>query len=197
MILAAMDIGAYPMGMDYIQCNPGAPPGRDLRITFHLDVSGFIMVDKQGKRFVAEDERRDVIREAILNLPEKYGFTVLDDTVYQGYDQTTRSTGLDGLKTGDAWRADTLEDLAKQMGVPVAAFVETVKRYNDVLVAQKKDPDFNKKARNLSKKIEKAPFWACYAGMAVHHTMGGLNINTKAQVLDRQRKVIPGLYAAG
>jgi urocanate reductase len=197
MILAAMNIGGYPIGMDYIQCNPGAPPGRDLRITLHLDVSGFIFVDKRGKRFVAEDERRDVLREAILNLPEKYGFTVLDDTVFQGYDKITRDTTMAGIKEGDAWTANTLEELAAKMGIPVDAFVATVKRYNDVVVDGKKDPDFGKNPRNLTKKIEKPPFWACFAGMAVHHTMGGLNINTKTQVLDHDRKVIPGLYAAG
>lgn len=197
LILAAMDIGGYPIGMDYIQCNPGAPPGRNLRITLHLDVSGFIFVDKRGKRFVAEDERRDVLREAILNLPEKYGYTVLDDEVFQGYDKITRDTTMAGIKEGDAWTANTLEELAAKMGVPPDEFVATVKRYNDVIVPQKKDPDFGKNPRNLTKVIAKPPFWACYAGMAVHHTMGGLNINTKAQVLDHERKVIPGLYAAG
>ena len=196
MILAAMDIGAYPIGMDYIQCNPGAPPGRDIRIVFHNNVAGFIMVDKRGKRFVAEDERRDVLREAVLNLPEKFAFTVIDNAVYLSYDSMVRETGLEGLKTGDAWRADTLQELAAKMGLPVDDFVATVKRYND-LVDGKQDPDFGKNPRNLTMKIKNAPFWSCFAGMAVHHTMGGLHINTKAQVLDRQYKVIPALYAVG
>jgi urocanate reductase len=195
-ILMAMDVGAYPIGMDYIQANPGPPPGRKLRITLHLDVAGFILVDKTGKRFVAEDERRDVIRDAVLNTPEKYGFTVIDDTVFQGYDTITKDTAIKGLETGDAWKADTLEELAKKMGVPADVFVTTINKYNGY-VEQKVDPDFGKKPHNLTKKIAKAPFWACYAGMSVHHTMGGININTKAQVLDHQGKVIPGFYAAG
>jgi urocanate reductase len=195
-ILMAMDVGAYPIGMDFIQCNPGPPPGRKLRITLHLDVAGFIIVDKQGKRFVAEDERRDVIRDAVLNTPEKFGFTVVDDTVFQSYDQITKDTAVKGLETGDAWKADTLEELAKKMGVPADTFAATVSKYNGY-VDKKADPDFGKKPHNLTKKIAKGPFWACYAGMSVHHTMGGININTKAQVLDHERKVIPGLYAAG
>lgn len=195
-ILYAMDIGAYPVGMDHIQCNPGPPPGRNLRVVLHIDVSGFIMVDKRGKRFVAEDERRDVIREAVLNLPERYGFTVVDDTVYQAHDKIWRETAVRGLSTGDAFKGDTLDELAKKMGVPADAFVETVKKYNSY-VDTKKDPDFGKKQHNLAKKIVKGPFWACYAGMSVHHTMGGVEINTKAQAIDRQGKVIPNLYAAG
>ena len=50
---------------------------------------------------------------------------------------------------------------------------------------------------NLTKRIEDGPFWACYTGMMVHHTMGGINTNVKAQALDWEGKVIPGLYAAG
>ena len=50
---------------------------------------------------------------------------------------------------------------------------------------------------NLTKRIEDGPFWACYTGMTVHHTMGGINTNVKAQALDWEGKVIPGLYAAG
>lgn len=195
-ILYAMDIGAYPVGMDHIQCNPGPPPGRNLRVVLHIDVSGFIMVDKRGKRFVAEDERRDIIREAVLNLPEKYGFTVVDDTVYQAHDRIWRETAVRGLSTGDAFKGDTLEELAEKMGIPTDTFVETVIKYNSYVEA-KNDPDFSKKEHNLAKKIIKGPFWACYAGMSVHHTMGGVEINTKAQAIDRHGKVIPGLYAAG
>ncbi|MPN56428.1 Fumarate reductase flavoprotein subunit [bioreactor metagenome] len=46
-------------------------------------------------------------------------------------------------------------------------------------------------------KIETAPFYACPAKPAVHHTMGGLQINTNAQVLSTSGNPIPGLYAAG
>ena len=115
-ILQAMDIGGYPIGMDHIQCNPGAPPGRTLRVILHIDVSRYIMVDKKGKRFVAEDERRDVIRDAILNLPEHYGFSVVDIDGYNIHDEIARKTVDKGLETGDAFKADTLEDLAKKMG---------------------------------------------------------------------------------
>ncbi len=195
-LLQAMDIGGYPVGMDHIQCNPGAPPGRKLRVILHIDVARYIMVDKQGKRFVAEDERRDVIREAILNLPGQSGFSVVDEDGYQNHDVIWRDTAVKGLETGDAFKADTLEELAKKMGVPADAFVETVKKYNAFVDAQN-DADFGKKKRNLTHKIVKPPFWSCLAGMSVHHTMGGLNINTKTQVLDRGGKVIPALYAAG
>lgn len=64
-------------------------------------------------------------------------------------------------------------------------------------IKNKEDPDFHKAPRNLTRKIAQGPFWACYTGMTVHHTMGGLNTNTKAQVLDATGTPIPRLYAAG
>lgn len=194
-LLQAIDIGGYPVGMDHIQCNPGAPPGRTLRVILHIDVSRYIMVDKRGKRFVAEDGRRDVIRDSILNLPEQYGFSVVDVDGFNVHDEVSRKTVMKGIETGDAFKADTIEELAQKMGVPVDAFVETVKKYN-AFVDARNDADFGRKEHNL-KKIEKAPFYSCLAGMSVHHTMGGLDINTRAQVLDRHGKVIPALYAAG
>ena len=55
---------------------------------------------------------------------------------------------------------------------------------------------FRSAPRNLTK-IEKAPFWAGYSGMSVHHTMGGVVINPHSQVIDRYGKPIDGLYAVG
>lgn len=66
-----------------------------------------------------------------------------------------------------------------------------------MFVKNGRDDDFNKQPVNLTKRIEDGPFWACYTGMTVHHTMGGINTNVKAQALDWEGKVIPGLYAAG
>ncbi len=83
------------------------------------------------------------------------------------------------------------------MGVDPEGLQKTVDRYNNVIIKNKEDPDFHKAPRNLTRKIEKGPFWACYTGMTVHHTMGGLNTNTKAQVLDCTGTPIPRLYAAG
>lgn len=195
-MLAANEAGAYLLGCDYVQCNPGYPPGHTKRQALHLDVARYIFVNKQGKRFVSEDARRDVLRDAILDLPEKYGFAIVDSDGFNSYNQVVRDDAKAGLATGDAFTADTLDELAKKMGVPADALKKTVAAYNSY-VEKKSDPDFGKADRNLAFKIEKAPFWAALSGMAVHHTMGGVRINGEAQVIDRQGEVIPGLFAAG
>lgn len=195
-MLAANEAGAYLLGLDYIQCNPGCPPGHTSRQALHLDVARYIFVDKRGKRFVAEDARRDVLRDAILDLPEKYGFAIVDNDGFNSYNQVVRDDAMKGLKTGDAFTADTIEELAKKMDVPADQLKKTIADYNSY-VDNKKDPDFGKAERNLTFKIEKGPFWAALSGMAVHHTMGGVRIDPNARVIDRQGQVIPGLYAAG
>ena len=91
-------------------------------------------------------------------------------------------------------KADTLEEAAEFFGIDVEELKNTVERYNSY-VEQGEDPEFNK--RDLPSKIETPPFYILKAAPAVHHTMGGIEINEKAQVLDKEGNIIEGLYAAG
>lgn len=75
----------------------------------------------------------------------------------------------DMLEQGRVQKAETLEDLAKIMKVDVNRLRASIEEYNRV--------------------ARKVP--------TIHHTMGGIKINTRAEVIDREGKVIPGLYAAG
>lgn len=194
--MAAVRVGGYLVGMDFIQSTPGAPAGKKMKLLLNFNVNGSIYVDKRGNRIVNEGERRDVIRDAVLGTPERYAYTVCDNENFMSYDEVNRKAIHEGEKINEAWSAPTIRELAQKMGVDPDGLEATIKRYNGFVDA-KKDDDFNKTAVNLTKKIEKGPFWACYTGMTVHHTMGGLNTNTKAQCLDWTGAVIPRLYAAG
>lgn len=98
------------------------------------------------------------------------------------------------VKLGRIYKADTLADLAKQLGMPPANLEKTVAEFN-AMVGAKEDTQFGRKL--FDRKIEKAPFYATPRAPSIHHTMGELLINPKAQVLDINGRVIPGLYAAG
>ena len=98
-------------------------------------------------------------------------------------------------KAGTLYIADTIEDLAKKTGLPVDVLKKTVDDYNKA-VDTKKD-EFGRAETVLANKIIKAPFYAGRVTMKRYHTMGGVIINTNAQVIDRHGNVIPGLYAAG
>ena len=195
-MMAAVRVGGYLVGMDFIQSTPGAPSGKKMKIILNSRVAESIYVDKRGNRIVDEGSRRDVIRDAVLGTPEHYAYTVVDNETYQKYNSAVHKSVEEGIAINEAWTAPTLRELAEKMGVDPDGLEAGVKRYNSFVDA-KKDEDFGKAERNLTKKIEKGPFWACYTGMTVHHTMGGLNCNTKAQCLDWTGAVIPRLYAAG
>jgi fumarate reductase flavoprotein subunit len=92
-------------------------------------------------------------------------------------------------------RSHTIEELAEKIGVPVETFKETVERYNEVAKA-KKDTDFGKRPELLTT-IEEPPFYALKFGGALLTVNGGVNVDTNLQVLDKEYKPIPGLYAVG
>ena len=192
------DIGADVVGMDYIQllvaCNFYTKQYGSLA---NLGIDSAMFVNTEGKRFVAEDSRRDVLAAAILKQPQKVLLWVADDRCQKRFNANiTEQIIKDGL----AFRADTIEELAKilkaKFSIPEDVFLTTVRNYNES-VQKGKDEVFGKKATNL-KTIEKGPFWASPTQAGVHHTMGGLRTKgTTGQVIDRYGKVIPRLYAAG
>ncbi len=197
-IVAAEDEGAAVIGMDYIQllvaCNYYTKKYGSLT---NLGIDSAIFVNIEGKRFVAEDSRRDILAEAVLKQPKKVLLWIADDKCTKRFDpQQTEKIIKDGL----SFRAQTLEELAKilkeKFDVPENTFLTTVNRYNE-MVRKGKDEDFGKQTANL-KTIDKPPFFASPTQAGVHHTMGGIRTKgTSCEVLDRYGKVIPRFYAAG
>lgn len=194
-LLSLIDIGAGTRGMDYVQCIPDKPLDVKRNPALSTQVDRFVFVNHEGKRFVAEDSRRDILRDAVLAQTKMEAFPVIDDV---GFELQKNSKGPENeaaRQEGTLFVGETLDELAAKMQVPAEALKATIAEYNKA-VDEKKDP-FGRNANMLIHKIEKAPFYSCRIVMARHHTMGGACINTKAQVLDRHGNVIEGLYAAG
>ena len=80
------------------------------------------------------------------------------------------------------------------MGVPADAFEATLKSWNEA-VEKKEDAEFGR--TSFAAALDTAPFYAIKVTPGVHHTMGGLKINTVTEVLNKEGKAIPGLFAAG
>ena len=90
----------------------------------------------------------------------------------------------------------SIEELAKVTSIPADVLNETMTRY----AAQQKagtDEDFGRTATQMTAPLETAPYYAVRVTPAIHHTMGGLSVNTETQVLKADGTPIPGLYAAG
>jgi fumarate reductase flavoprotein subunit len=101
----------------------------------------------------------------------------------------------EALENGNVIRARTIEELARQMEVPVETFKATMDRYND-LARKGEDADFGKHPDRLTT-IDQPDFYACRMEARYMVILGGLKVNTRLEVLDREKKAIPGLYAAG
>jgi urocanate reductase len=190
-----LGIGAALTGMEYIQVHPhGNPKTGNLESAFAGVIKNTIYVNKEGKRFTEESGRRDVISNDTMKQTGKTMYAIFDSEggFYTGIKM------IPDLKTqeekGNIFEAATIGELAKNAGLDSENLVATVDRYNS-LVRAGKDTDFNKDEVGLE--IRTGPFYCVPLSPTLHHTMGGLEINTKAQVLDGTGKVIPGLYAAG
>ncbi len=189
-IVMGEDVGANLVGMGWIQLMPLYPVSGG-------GVSGYVnsvlYCNKEGKRYVAEDQRRDVLAAAALEQTDKIFFNVCDakEAELRGVPQEALDMMTEG---GLLFKGDTLAELAENMGVPADAFEQTVASFNEAV--EKGEPDeFGR--TTWENKIETAPFYASSFTPAVHHTMGGLEINVNAEVINKDGNVIPGLYAAG
>lgn len=162
-----------------------------------------IFINKEGKRFVQEDGRRDQICLASLAQTDSmHYFLESADGDYQDVNTALSGDGL-SLKyleeQGYIYIADTLEQMAEKLNAAGANMTaeqlkETVEKFNKC-VENDKDEEFGRTL--FSTKLEHGPWVATPRQACMHHTMGGVNIDTECRVLDADGKVIPGLVACG
>lgn len=197
-ITMAEKLGANTVGMEHIQLYPicDVETGKLLYVGDTRLVGGALLVNKEGKRFVEELGTRREISLAIKAQTDSVGYLMWDEV-------SSEKTGTivshaDEAKSlydrGLLVKADTIEELADHFKLDKDQLKKTVEEFNKNS-KEEKDPEFN--LRMLGWTIEKAPFYMLKALPAVHHTMGGLEINTKAQVINKDGKPIEGLFAAG
>ncbi|WP_251449018.1 flavocytochrome c [Vermiculatibacterium agrestimuris] len=188
-IKMAEAVGAATVDMDQIQIHPTVEQNTSALITEGLRGDGAILVNAEGLRFCDEVGTRDAVSAAELAQTGGNAWLVVDQKMV---DASSVIAGY--IKKGFTVQGDTYADLAKAMGVPEDVLPETMEKWN-ACVAAGKDEEFGR--TSFANPLDSAPFYAIQIAPGVHHTMGGVKINTSTEVLGTDGNVIPGLFAAG
>ncbi len=206
----ALDIGAQPAGhwsgchaigidCDYAR----VPEGEDIPLIINRrDCLLGVTVNVDGVRFM--DEGKDLrnymyatVGRQIVQQPEGMAWQIFDAKVVDRLDSDYHNA--------PAITADSIDDLAAKLRTP--ALTTTIKTFNAAVQAQipldydvldgRKTVGITPPKSNWAQKIDQPPFAAYGVGCGLTFTYGGLKINKRAQVLDKEDEAIPGLYATG
>jgi len=212
-IRMAWEVGAAPteMAMELIYAMPGEWDPR-LHETFRQP---HLMVNLLGERFLNEAilPNTTFTGNAIARQKNRSAFLVFDATIREqmetvGHDEMSVVFPVPRLENFDqllqeafdrgyqhVFVADSLDELAKKTGIDAEGFKATVAEYNGYC-ASGFDPVFNK-PHKLLRPLLKPPFYAARHVPSAYGSLGGIKINYRTEVLNKEWKSIPGLYAAG
>ena len=173
----------------------------------------FLGVNENGERFMNEDVDSILWNNVVRNQPNKrfssiwdsnfqvvadhaFGrpFTIEQLPAYQPGTPESQAKGVYGNFVA-TYVADTLEELAEQLELPVDTFVATVERYNE-LCAKGVDEDFGKKSQWLAP-VDTPPFYGAKRWPRLSTILSGVDVDKYMRVLTAEGEVIPGLYACG
>ena len=176
----------------------------------------WLWVDQHGKRFF--NESRGAVFVDVYNAMTSAGGVMYNIIDQQKYDQLVNKGALlpfnaivlagvplkalpktfeIGQQRGWAFKADTIDDLAAQIGVPASNLKETMNKVNEYAKAGK-DPEFGRLPEHLATfNMEKGPYYALKGIRAFFLTLGGVTVNPKFQALNPQGDVIDNLYVVG
>ena len=200
LLLAAQDIGADTMNMDFVQIRMGKSAFGYHHKVMASKLGTYIDVDPQGRRFWKEmSDNKTVVRSERLSqvhTRDMYLWYAITDSEGIKANRITDAEIQKNLKLRRVFCADTVEALAREIGLPTKNLAGTVNRYNS-LVKRGIDEDFGQQNKYFKWKIAVPPFFAMPKTYYIHVTLGGVCINENAQVIDRRGKIIPRLYAVG
>lgn len=188
-IRMAQAVGAATVDMAEIQIHPTVEQKTSALITEGLRGDGAILVNAEGFRFCDEVGTRDAVSAAELAQNGSCAWLVIDQKMV---DASSVISGY--IDKGYTVQGNTYAGLARAMGVPETALSETMEKWNAAAAAGS-DPEFGR--TSFSAPLDTAPFYAIKVAPGIHHTMGGVKIDSAAQVLGIDGVAIPGLFAAG
>ncbi len=188
------EVGADFVDMEQIQLHPTVIPSDGALVGEALRGDGAILVNREGVRFTNETGTRDAVSAAEVAQTGGNVWLIANQEMYDGSAVIKK---LD--KGGYLVKGDTLDDLAAAMEFDAnatAALKDTVATWV-TYVADGADKDFEREIGTPITDLSSGPYYAVNVGPGIHHCMGGVKINSDAQVISKDGTPIPGLYAAG
>ena len=188
-IILAQQVGAGLTDIEQIQIHPTVIKKNGALISESMRARGGFLLNKNGKRFTNELLTRDVVSANELKQPGGIAYLVIDNSIYSKNKMAQNYTA-EKLMT----KCDTIADVAKLIGVDEKVVQASFDQYHKAF-DNKKDDLFGRPEMLI--RMDQAPYFVAEVTPGIHHTMGGVKINTNAEVLTAEDQVIPGLYAAG
>lgn len=186
------EVDANFIDMDQIQIHPTVMQTDGSLISEGLRGEGAILVNQDGKRFINELETRDKVSAAELDQDKPGSWLIVDQKMMD--DSTTIQSYLD---KGFLEKADDVKALAEIIGADEKTLQETLENWTSYVKANK-DDEFDRQGLDTVKSdLSSTPYYIVNVAPGIHHTMGGVEVNTNSEVLDKDHSPIAGLYAAG
>ena len=212
-LILKFDDFPIPFAPDYAgrSTSPGRPINPDKE-----DPCGFIIVDRHGKRYTNEGEIKNhtlyyettLYDSQRLEFPRVPSYWILDERRIRRRQLASRlgpagahrlyhwsNDNRQELEKGWIIKGETVAELAGKLKIKAGNLEKTIEKYN-AYCTQKKDPEFNRPPQHL-KALDKPPYFAVNLFPGGPNTQGGPRRNERAQILNKDREAIPGLYAAG
>ena len=187
--------------MGNIQLLPlGDPVTGSLSGNIEHGVDSRIFVNKSGLRYGDEGGRRDDMTRDLFAQEDNLMWIVMDSDTYPTGDEVNNfgETANQLVEAGRAVKADTLEELAALMNVDAENLKATIAEYNEYCIGGAKEGQADQFGRTLfGPAIDTPPYYAGARVPTVHHTMGGVRIDTLCRVYNEGGEIIENLYAAG
>ncbi|MBR0229612.1 MAG: flavocytochrome c [Clostridia bacterium] len=189
-IVMAQAVGAALVDIEQIQLHPTVEQTTSMLITESVRGDGAILVNQSGHRFTNELLTRDAVSAAELAQEGQYAYIIFDQHLRDNLKAIEKY-----VKNGLTVQADTIEELARKLDIYPYFLAMTLNEWNEAVAAQN-DAAFGR-TTGMDNNLTTAPYYAIQIAPGIHHTMGGVKINTSAQVINTNGDVIPGLFAAG
>ncbi|MBQ6232036.1 MAG: flavocytochrome c [Clostridia bacterium] len=189
-IVMAQAVGAALVDIEQIQLHPTVEQTTSMLITESVRGDGAILVNQKGERFTNELLTRDAVSAAELAQEGQYAYIIFDQHLRENLKAIEKY-----VTNGLTVQGETIEELAGKLSIDPATLAKTLADWNEI-VKNQYDGQFGR-TTGMNADLSVAPYYAIQIAPGIHHTMGGVKIDTAAEVIDTKGNPIPGLFAAG